>query len=214
MASPTHRCRLCLTVVSDSARTNLRDIFRDNNGDHLGCKVHRIRNEAGLSTACTNCVKTVHLIDEFRNLCQYNSNFERTAFGRVTEFRLARWATRVVMELMKLLEPQQEEDVCGGSGYLLETVFVKGQQGPAEFGFECEDVEEMCSATEKTRVNWEVDPLTLAKSIPVRWNAKQESHWQSYQEDRTWTHWPQKRNWCSLNDMFHRKRWCSEASDV
>ncbi|XP_038105653.1 uncharacterized protein LOC119765573 [Culex quinquefasciatus] len=47
------------------------------------------------------------------------------------------------MELMKLLEPQQEEDVCGGSGYLLETVFVKGQQGPAEFGFECEDVEEM-----------------------------------------------------------------------
>ncbi|KAL9704062.1 hypothetical protein quinque_007580 [Culex quinquefasciatus] len=81
--------------------------------------MHRIRNAALLSAACTNCVKTVHLIDEFRNLCQYNRNFERAAFG------------------------EQEEDVCGGSGYLPETVFVKGQQGPAEVGFEWEDVEEM-----------------------------------------------------------------------
>ncbi|KAL9705376.1 hypothetical protein quinque_008894 [Culex quinquefasciatus] len=122
-----------------------------------------------------------------------------------------------VHQLRKLLEPQQEEDVCGGSGYLPETVFVKGQQGPAEVGFEWEDVEEMVTIKQevvgsndedeveegmeevvgsnddsaprrkRTRVNWEVDPLTLAKAIPVRWNAKQESHWQSYQEDRTWT---------------------------
>ncbi|XP_039445461.1 uncharacterized protein LOC120425097 [Culex pipiens pallens] len=263
-AQPTLRCRLCLTVFSDSDRTQLRDIFRDDNGDHFGCKVREctgvyVTRQDSLTTACANCVQTVHFIDEFRNLCrQSDRSLVRAAFDGVTGFGPARWESYSyhVRELRKLLEPQQEENVGGGSGYLPETVFVKGQQGPAEVGFEWEDVEEMVAVKQevvgsdeedeveegleevvgsdddgaprrkRNRVNWEVDPLTLAKAIhrlPVLWNAKQDGHRQSYQRDRAWTQLATetglnkdklKKMWCSLNDMFHRKRWGSDASDV
>ncbi|KAL9696804.1 hypothetical protein quinque_016383 [Culex quinquefasciatus] len=78
----------------------------------------------------------------------------------------------------------------------------------------------------RTRGNWEVDRLMLAKAMhrrSVLWNANQDGHWQSYQRDRACTQLATemelnkdnlKKMWCSLIDMFHRKRWSFDASNV
>ncbi|KAL9696805.1 hypothetical protein quinque_000246 [Culex quinquefasciatus] len=78
----------------------------------------------------------------------------------------------------------------------------------------------------RTRGNWEVDRLMLAKAMhrrSVLWNANQDGHWQSYQRDRACTQLATemelnkdnlKKMWCSLIDMFHRKRWNFDASNV
>ncbi|KAL9698452.1 hypothetical protein quinque_001893 [Culex quinquefasciatus] len=74
----------------------------------------------------------------------------------------------------ELLEPQQEEDV-GLSRYLPETMFVKGQQGAVEAGFEWEDVEEMVVIKQEVGSDDEDDV--------VRCFGMQDGHWQSYQRD-------------------------------
>uniref|UniRef100_A0A1Q3F3M9 Alcohol dehydrogenase transcription factor myb/sant-like protein n=1 Tax=Culex tarsalis TaxID=7177 RepID=A0A1Q3F3M9_CULTA len=78
----------------------------------------------------------------------------------------------------------------------------------------------------KNRINWEIDPLTLAKAIhkyPVLWNAKQDGHRMAYQRDLAWNKLAKeigldkaqlKKMWCRMNDMLHRKRWSTEQSDV
>lgn len=101
-----------------------------------------------------------------------------------------------------------EEDYCEGQGE------------------KNDDKEEYSPPRKKRRWSWELEPLTVAKiihKVPVLWDPKHKGNGQLHQRNLAWEKLAAdtkiakprlKKMWNMMNDMFHRRRWGSDPSEV